>query len=131
MPPREKQPAEGQEQSSPTDEIRVAIDAAIAEIQAAKKSALEGIAEEIAAVLGNLPSDKRTLRVGGWLEFAQSMNGNMEWLPFVVTQVHDEGLVSGVAFSGFPHRIGWNRGAMEYDLVAEGSANRTWRWPEQ
>ena len=52
------------------------------------------------------------------------------WLPFLVTHVHDENQVSGVAFSGMPGALGWmNRAAQAFDHVEQGDGIREWRMP--
>ena len=67
--------------------------------------------------------------VGAMVEFRQHRKGGEDWLPFLVTHVHNATMVSGVAFSGEPGAIGWHRGSMEFSQVVQGTENRQWRWP--
>lgn len=75
----------------------------------------------------------RTLKVGAMLELSQQTpGGDQQWLPFLVTHVHGDDLLSGVCFTGRPGPIGWNnRAAHAFDNVSKGDMNRTWRDPAQ
>ena len=53
-----------------------------------------------------------------------------EWLPMIVTHVHDTDMISGVALSGLPARAGWSRGGQEFAIVSMGTDNRNWRYIE-
>lgn len=67
--------------------------------------------------------------IGQVVEFAQSVNGDRVYFPFIVSHVHDDGTVSGVAFTGMPGAVGWgNRGAQPFDHVSQGKNNREWRF---
>ena len=67
--------------------------------------------------------------VGMMVEVSQMANSTMKWLPFMVTDVHEDETVSGVAFSGMPGPLGWNnRGAQPFHGVVKGSDNRMWRF---
>ena len=67
--------------------------------------------------------------VGMMVEVSQMANTVPKWLPFVITDVHDDDMVSGVAFSGIPGPLGWNnRGAQPFHGVVKGSDNRMWRF---
>ena len=67
--------------------------------------------------------------MGMMVEISQMANSVMKWLPFMVTDVHEDETVSGVAFSGMPGPLGWNnRGAQPFHGVEKGSDNRQWRF---
>lgn len=63
------------------------------------------------------------LSVGDIVEFKQ----RKESLPMIVTHIHDDDMISGVALSGFPTRIGWSRGGQEFSNIKKGDDNRNWR----
>lgn len=70
----------------------------------------------------------RKMQVGMMVELAQPRLGEKEWLPFMVTQVYEDGLISGVCFSGEPGALGWmNRAAQAFDHVEHGNAMRQYR----
>ena len=73
---------------------------------------------------------KRKASVGQMVEVCHMVNGQEEWLPFMVTNAYeDETTIAGVAFSGRPVAVGWgNRGAQPMDKVEKGDANRHWRF---
>ena len=75
------------------------------------------------------PVPLELLMVGAWVELSQMRNGEPEWVPFLVTHVFSDELISGVAFSGEPAAISWQRGSMEFNQVKQGDDNRQWRWP--
>ena len=59
--------------------------------------------------------------MGMMVEISQMANSVMKWLPFMVTDVHEDETVSGVAFSGMPGPLGWNnRGAQPIPRRREG-----------
>ena len=59
-----------------------------------------------------------------WVE----INQNGEWLPFLVTHDHGNGVLSGVGFTGIPARVGWpRRGTEAFNSVVPGGSNRQWR----
>ena len=66
------------------------------------------------------------MKVGQWAEICQFGH----WLPFLVTAVHDEDAVSGVAFSGQPAQVGWRRPSEAFAGVKRGDGNRQWREAE-
>ena len=43
------------------------------------------------------------------LRGSRSTRAGLTWLPMLVTHVHDDDTVSGVAFSGIPNATGWHR----------------------
>lgn len=70
----------------------------------------------------------KAVAVGDWVEVCQVRNGAKEWLPMLVTHVHGDDVIGGVAFSGAPAAIGWgNRGAEPFSHVQKGTENRQWR----
>ena len=71
----------------------------------------------------------KTPSVGQFVELRQDFAGTDIWIPMLVTDVHDDDVISGVAFTAFPNRLGWgNRGAQPYDFVKKGRKNRNWRF---
>ena len=59
--------------------------------------------------------------MGMMVEFSQMANSTMKWLPFMVTDVQDDDVVSGVALSGMPGPLGWNnRGRAAIPRCREG-----------
>ena len=72
-----------------------------------------------------------TVQAGDMAELCQmrslKRSAEPEWLPFMVTHVHADGVVSGVAFSGEPGAIGWHRGAMEFTQASRGGGVGCWR----
>ena len=70
----------------------------------------------------------KKVEVGQFVEICQIAHGQKVWLPFMVTHVHDESTVSGVAFTGIPAPVGWgNRGAQPFQGVQHGHDNREWQ----
>ena len=72
------------------------------------------------------------LRPGAWVEIAQATAyGGLEWIPLLVTQVHEGDQISGVGFTGEPMRFSWHkRGCQSFAYVGPGEDHRCWRWPE-
>lgn len=106
-------------------DIAGTVAAAVAEFDLGKQ-----VAEHVETALADQQDDTdgtgdepAGLRIGSRVEFRQGS----EWLLMVVTHVHDDDTVSGVAFSGLPARVGWHRGAMEFANVKRGDQNRNWR----
>ena len=64
----------------------------------------------------------KKMQPGMMVELAQPRLGEKEWLPFLITQVYEDGLISGVCFSGEPGALGWmNRAAQAFDKREMGS----------
>ena len=69
-------------------------------------------------------------KVGDFVEIGQGRNGTIEYVPFLVTHVYDNDVVSGVAFSGEPGPLGWNnRGAQPFNSIGKGDGNAQWHFP--
>ena len=69
--------------------------------------------------------------MGMMVEISQMANScTMKWLPFMVTDVHEDETVSGVALSGMPGPLGWNnRGAQPFHGVESRAATiGMWRF---
>ena len=70
----------------------------------------------------------KKVEVGQFVEICQIAHGQKVWLPFMVTHVHEDSMISGVAFSGVPAPVGWgNRGAQPFQGVQQGHDNREWQ----
>ena len=64
----------------------------------------------------------KKMEVGQMVELAQPRLGEKVWLPFMVTQVYEDGMISGVCFSGEPGALGWmNRAAQAFDKREMGN----------
>ena len=73
-----------------------------------------------------MPRAKK-VTVGDVVQFVQVRNGELETLPMMVTHVHLDDVISGVAFSGEPGAIGWmGKGAQPFNLVTMGFNNKQW-----
>ena len=71
----------------------------------------------------------KQVKAGQSVLFRLGFGGSDELLPFLVTHVYDDDVVSSVAFSGEPGPLGWNnRGAMHNAQVQHGNENRQWRY---
>ena len=71
---------------------------------------------------------QKKMQVGQMVELAQPRLGEKEWLPFLITQIYDDGRISGVCFSGEPGALGWmNRAAQAFDHVEFGNGMREYR----
>ena len=72
---------------------------------------------------------RRKPTVGMMAQFCQAALGERIWLPFMVTHVHSDDMVSGVCFSGEPGPLGWmNRSAQAFDHRNKGSEVGCWRF---
>ena len=65
-----------------------------------------------------------TPKVGQFVEIAQ----HGQWLPMLVTHVHSDTYISGVAFSGRPKEIGWGKPSGDFPNVPKGDGHRHWRF---
>ena len=65
---------------------------------------------------------------GHMVQFRQVFGHRDDVIPFLVTHVHVDGSVSGVAFSGEPGAMGWNnRASQAFPHVMQGRENRQWQ----
>ena len=53
------------------------------------------------------------------------------WLPYLITHVIDEEIVSGVAFSGRFRDHGWSHCCGNFGNIHRGEGNRNWRGVEE
>ena len=74
---------------------------------------------------------EKTVSIGSIVQLKQNTGAGVDvWLPFIVTHVYQNDIISGIGCSGEPGAIGWSgRGTEAYNSVTKGDANRQWRFP--
>ena len=64
------------------------------------------------------------------LDRAYGEAAKAEWLPMVVTHVHDDGTVDGVVLTAWPARTGWRSPINVIQGAREGDRVGCWQWPQ-
>lgn len=72
---------------------------------------------------------KKAPNVGQFVELHQVFGKIDNWLPFLVTQVHNVDVISGVVFSGMPNALGWgNKATLPVSSAQRGKLHNQWRF---
>lgn len=71
-------------------------------------------------------SENSTVRPFDWVELIYVRNAELTRFPLLVTDVFDNDVIHGVAFTGLPGAVGWGRCAQEFNHLPRGDDNRCW-----